>query len=73
VAEARNHRTQKVIQGDDNGHVGRPCEVTVSLAPPYPGTRDRVGFWVSFWIGSDWPIWWYFGKKQKINQNKSLF
>jgi hypothetical protein len=22
------------IQGDDNGHVGRPCEV--SLAPPYP-------------------------------------
>ena len=28
------HRTQKVIQGDDNGHVGRPCEV--SLAPPYP-------------------------------------
>ena len=25
-------RTQKVIQGDDNGHVGRPCEV--SLAPP---------------------------------------
>jgi len=34
------HRTQKVIQGDDNGHVsiqysvGRPCEV--SLAPPCP-------------------------------------
>ncbi len=28
------HRTQKVIQVDDNGHVGRPCEV--SLAPPYP-------------------------------------
>ena len=28
------HRTQKVIQGDDNCHVGRPCEV--SLAPPYP-------------------------------------
>ncbi len=28
------HRTQKVIQGDDNGHVGRPGEV--SLAPPYP-------------------------------------
>ena len=27
------HRTQKVIQGDDNGHVGRPGEV--SLAPPY--------------------------------------
>ena len=27
-------RTQKVIQGDDNGHVGRPCEV--SLAPPCP-------------------------------------
>ena len=26
------HRTQKVIQGDDNGHVGRPGEV--SLAPP---------------------------------------
>ena len=25
-------RTQKVIQGDDNGHVWRPCEV--SLAPP---------------------------------------
>ena len=25
-------RTQKVIQGGDNGHVGRPCEV--SLAPP---------------------------------------
>ena len=22
------------LQGDDNGHVGRPCEV--SLAPPYP-------------------------------------
>ena len=28
------HRTRKVIQVDDNGHVGRPCEV--SLAPPYP-------------------------------------
>jgi len=28
------HRTQKVIQGDDNCHVGCPCEV--SLAPPYP-------------------------------------
>ena len=30
------HRTQKleVIQGDDNGHVGRPGEV--SLTPPYP-------------------------------------
>ena len=28
------HRGQKPIQGDDNGHVGRPCEV--SLAPPYP-------------------------------------
>ena len=28
------HRTQKVIQVYDNGHVGRPCEV--SLAPPYP-------------------------------------
>ena len=27
-------RTQKVIQGGDNGHVGRPCEV--SLAPPCP-------------------------------------
>ena len=27
-------RTQKVIQGDDNGHVGRPCEA--SLAPPCP-------------------------------------
>ena len=27
-------RTQKVIQGDDNGHVGRPCEV--SPAPPCP-------------------------------------
>ena len=27
-------RTQKVIQGDDNGHVGRPDEV--SLDPPYP-------------------------------------
>ena len=27
-------RTQKVIQGDDNGHVGRPCEV--SRAPPCP-------------------------------------
>ena len=27
-------RTRKVIQGDDNGHVGRPCEV--SLAPPCP-------------------------------------
>ena len=25
-------RTQKVIQGGDNSHVGRPCEV--SLAPP---------------------------------------
>ena len=24
------------FQVDDNGHVGRPCEVTVSLAPPYP-------------------------------------
>ena len=28
------HRTQKVFQVDDNGHVGRPCEV--SLAPPCP-------------------------------------
>ena len=28
------HRTRKVIQVDDNGHVGRPCEV--SLAPPCP-------------------------------------
>ena len=27
-------RTQKVIQGGDNGHVGRPCEV--SLAPLCP-------------------------------------
>ena len=27
------HRTQKVIQGDDNGHVVRPGEV--SLAPPW--------------------------------------
>ena len=27
-------RTQKVIQGGDNDHVGRPCEV--SLAPPCP-------------------------------------
>ena len=27
-------RTQRVIQGDDNGHVGRHCEV--SLAPPCP-------------------------------------
>jgi len=27
-------RTQKVIQGDDNGHVGRPCQV--SPAPPCP-------------------------------------
>jgi hypothetical protein len=27
-------RTQKVIQGGDNSHVGRPCEV--SLAPPCP-------------------------------------
>ena len=27
-------RTQKVIQGGDNGHVGRPCEV--SPAPPCP-------------------------------------
>jgi hypothetical protein len=22
------HRTRKVIQVDDNGHVGRPCEVS---------------------------------------------
>ncbi len=28
------HRGQKPIQGDDNGHVGRPCEV--SPAPPCP-------------------------------------
>ena len=28
------HRGHKPIQGDDNGHVGRPCEV--SLAPPCP-------------------------------------
>jgi len=27
-------RTHKVIQGGDNGHVGRPCEV--SPAPPCP-------------------------------------
>jgi len=27
-------RTRRVIQGDDNGHVGRPGEV--SLAPPCP-------------------------------------
>ncbi len=25
---------ENLFQGDDNGHVGRPCEV--SLAPPYP-------------------------------------
>ena len=25
---------KNLLQGDDNGHVGRPCEV--SLAPPYP-------------------------------------
>ena len=28
------HRGIDQSQGDDNGHVGRPCEV--SLAPPYP-------------------------------------
>jgi hypothetical protein len=28
------HRGIDQLQGDDNGHVGRPCEV--SLAPPYP-------------------------------------
>jgi len=27
------HRTQKVIQGDDNGHVGRPCEVPCAQKP----------------------------------------
>ena len=25
---------KNLLQGNDNGHVGRPCEV--SLAPPYP-------------------------------------
>ena len=25
---------KNLLQGDDNGHVERPCEV--SLAPPYP-------------------------------------
>jgi hypothetical protein len=30
-------RTQKVIQGGDNGHVGRPCEV--SPAPPCDDTE----------------------------------
>ncbi len=33
-------RTQKVIQGGDNGHVGRPCEV--SLTPPCPEPVLRV-------------------------------
>ena len=33
-------RTQKVIQAGDNGHVGRPCEV--SLAPPCPEPCCRV-------------------------------
>jgi len=28
------HRTQKVIQGDDNSHVGRPCQVSPDL--PFP-------------------------------------
>ena len=28
------HRGRKPVQVDDNGHIGRPCEV--SLAPPYP-------------------------------------
>jgi len=28
------HRDIDQFQGDDNGHVGRPCEV--SLDPPYP-------------------------------------
>jgi hypothetical protein len=39
-------RTQKVIQGGDNGHVGRPCEV--SLALPCPGEAclmERLSFW----------------------------
>ena len=37
------HRTQKVIQGDDNGHVGRPGEV--SLTPPYP--ELFASYWAS--------------------------
>ncbi len=31
------------IQGDGNGHVGRPCEV--SLAPPYP--EPFASYWTS--------------------------
>ena len=32
--EERGGGDENQFQGDDNGHVGRPCEV--SLAPPYP-------------------------------------
>ncbi len=32
--EERRGGDENQFQGDDNGHVGRPCEV--SLAPPYP-------------------------------------
>jgi len=34
-------RTQKVIQGDDNGHVGRPCEVSL------PGGKRARCVWFS--------------------------
>ena len=33
--------TENQFQGDDNGHVGRPCEV--SLAPPYPELFTSYG------------------------------
>ena len=35
------HRGQKPIQGDDNGHVGRPCQV--SPTPPYRNPCELRG------------------------------
>ena len=32
---------KNLLQGDENGHVGRPCEV--SLAPPYPELFTSYG------------------------------
>jgi hypothetical protein len=37
------HRTQKVIQVYDNGHVGRPCQVSPAL--PYP--ELFASYWAS--------------------------
>ncbi len=37
------------FQADDNGHVGRPCEV--SLAPPYPEPFASYGAYLASYFG----------------------